>query len=111
MGLRRRYAIDIEEDGPSRLTLHQWPVTLHFDSQRRQFWRGRAGPSSPFTAVLHIETASHLSWWQNKLPVWSVRLRLVNGGVVNVGLSTDDSEASIVAARLATRLGCKVRHG
>jgi len=109
MGLTRRYTVDIEEDSPARLTLHQWPVTLHFDSQRHQFWRGSSGAARSFTDIRHVETASHISWSQNRLPIWVVRLRLVSGATLKIGLLTDDAEASIVAARLATRLGCAVR--
>jgi len=111
MGLTRRYTVNIEEDSPARLTLHQWPVTLHFDSQRHQFWRGTSGRMQPFTAVRHVEIKSHISWWQNRLPIWVIRLRLVSGGHLKVGLLSDDADASIVAARLATMLSCAVRSG
>jgi len=106
--LRQEQRLDIVDEGSRRLVLRHGGTTTHVDGTRRQVWQGRepARPM-PFQAIAHVETRYREI--DDSPPYWEVRLRLASGSVMEVGASSDDAEASVAAARIATLVGCPVR--
>lgn len=84
-----------------------WGHALVFDTQRAAVMRG-ARVLAPFADVSHVEL---LEWrGERKYRYWVVRVHLASGRSIFLGRESDDVEADLAAARVATVLGKPVKH-
>lgn len=84
-----------------------WGHALVFDAQRAAVMRG-ARVLAPFADVSHVELLERRG--ENRYRYWTVRVHLTNGRRIFLGRESDDVEADLAAAHVATVLGKPVKH-
>jgi hypothetical protein len=98
-------SIEMTEQGDKRLVITSSGRQLVADNARRAF-TSSGNVVARFDAIQSIDVKRTES--ENGPTVWTVSLYLSWFSRVHVGRTTDDAEASIVAARLSTITGKKV---
>lgn len=84
-----------------------WGRALVFDAQRAAIVRGNR-VVAPFASVSHVELLEHRGQYKHRY--WTLRVHLADGHCIVLGRESNDVEADLAAAHVATALGKPVRH-
>ena len=97
--------LKVSQSGPSRLSIESRQGDFILDARRKSFSRnGRLlarFEQIRFVEVIHVSTDESGDHWE-------VRVQVDTRFPVHIGSTDDDAEASILAARLSSLVGCRV---
>jgi hypothetical protein len=84
-----------------------WGQPLVFDAHQAAIVRGQRVVAE-YAALSHVELRERRA--QDRFRVWELRICRAEGRPIFLGRETDDLEADLVAARVATAIGKPVKH-
>jgi len=85
----------------------QWGQALVFDPRYAAIMRG-ARVVAPFASVSHVELLERRGQFKHRY--WTLQVQLAGGRRILLGRESDDVEADLAAAHVASVLGKPVKH-
>ncbi len=104
--LRQVQTIEVSAASPDRLTVLHRRTRTEFDAHSRRITQGDVLVAT-FDVLRHVEISRRAG--REGPDVWAVTLSLSGLRSVQVGVSTEDVQASIAAARISTITGRPVK--
>ncbi len=86
-----------------------WGRALVFDARLGAIMRGDR-MVTPFANVSHVQLLEHRGEYKHQYTYWTISVQLLTGRPLRVGRETNDVEADLAAAHLATALGKPVKY-
>lgn len=97
--------VEIVESGETQLVIHSSHGEFVFDREQRQVLRNGT-PVADFASVQSVDISSLPG--REDARSWALSLYVSFFQRVTIGRTVDDGEASVIAAKVAGVLGCKV---